>query len=271
MDTTPRIFQYEDKPISFINSEGTVMVNATEMAKPFGKLASGWLRNQSTQDFIKELAAMQNCLPSDLLRVINGDKGGTWMHEDVALEFARWLSPKFAIWCNDRIKELFKEDQAKHVKEEFVTRSQVENAVSDLVVDLNVLKYLTKSLILELPETATSTELAAKYNMKPWQLNRKMVEYGFLERTNDGYAPTPTGVRLQLTEEKIFKDKYGEPHPYLVWTRRGNVMISLLFWHNVEFWIAKHILERLFLLMSTQGSLGEVLNKMIESYDRKEL
>lgn len=31
---------------------------------------------------------------------------GTWVHEDVALEFARWLSPKFAIWCNDRIKEL---------------------------------------------------------------------------------------------------------------------------------------------------------------------
>lgn len=30
------------------------------------------------------------------------------MHEDVALEFARWLSPAFAIWCNDRIKELLK-------------------------------------------------------------------------------------------------------------------------------------------------------------------
>lgn len=28
------------------------------------------------------------------------------MHEDVALEFARWLSPEFAIWCNDRIKEI---------------------------------------------------------------------------------------------------------------------------------------------------------------------
>ena len=28
------------------------------------------------------------------------------MLEDVALEFARWLSPEFAIWCNDRVKEL---------------------------------------------------------------------------------------------------------------------------------------------------------------------
>ena len=33
---------------------------------------------------------------------------GTWLHEDVALEFARWLDPKFATWCNARIKELLK-------------------------------------------------------------------------------------------------------------------------------------------------------------------
>ena len=45
-------------------------------------------------------------IATDLLRVVNGDKGATWMHEDVAIEFARWLSPAFAIWCNDRIKEL---------------------------------------------------------------------------------------------------------------------------------------------------------------------
>lgn len=34
------------------------------------------------------------------------------MHEDVALEFARWLSPEFAIWCNDRIKDLFRQGVA---------------------------------------------------------------------------------------------------------------------------------------------------------------
>lgn len=38
--------------------------------------------------------------------IVNEVEQGTWFHEDVALEFARWLSPHFAIWCNDRIKEL---------------------------------------------------------------------------------------------------------------------------------------------------------------------
>lgn len=100
---TNQIFQYNGSPITFCKGDN-VMINATEMAKPFGKNAGHWMRNQSTQEFINELAALRNCKGSDLVQIENGI--GCWMHEDVALEFARWLSPAFAIWCNDRIKEL---------------------------------------------------------------------------------------------------------------------------------------------------------------------
>lgn len=86
------------------------MVNATEMAKPFGKLAKDWLSNKSTNEFIHTLSAVRTIPLTDLVVVKQGGNGeqGTWMHEDVALEFARWLSPAFAIWCNDRIKELMR-------------------------------------------------------------------------------------------------------------------------------------------------------------------
>ena len=90
------------------------MVNATQMAKTFGKSARGWLRNQQTEEFINELATLRNCNPTDLVVISNGGTNpGTWFHEDVALEFARWLSPKFAIWCNDKIKELLTQGQAQ--------------------------------------------------------------------------------------------------------------------------------------------------------------
>jgi phage antirepressor YoqD-like protein len=85
------------------------MVNATQMAKKFSKLPADWTRQKSTKEFISALMTARGIhIATDLLRVINGDKGATWMHEDVALECARWLSPAFAIWCNDRIKELMK-------------------------------------------------------------------------------------------------------------------------------------------------------------------
>ncbi len=104
-----KIFFYKGNPITFLKGNG-VMVNATEMAKTFGKRPVDWLKYQQSQDFINSLAEVRNVTSVDLVKVIKGGNDkcnqGTWMHEDVALEFARWLSPAFAIWCNDRIKEL---------------------------------------------------------------------------------------------------------------------------------------------------------------------
>ena len=84
------------------------MVNATEMAKPFGKRPVKWLELPSTKEFLSIMGEVRKSDIEFIKTVKGGSNGGgcTWMHEDVALEFARWLSPAFAIWCNDRIKEL---------------------------------------------------------------------------------------------------------------------------------------------------------------------
>lgn len=102
-----QIFQYNGSPITFQKGD-SVMINATEMAKPFGKLAKDWLSNKSTKEFLSTLSAVRTIPLTGLVEIKQGGNGeqGTWMHEDVAMEFARWLSPAFAIWCNDRIKEL---------------------------------------------------------------------------------------------------------------------------------------------------------------------
>lgn len=102
-----QIFQYNGSPITFQKGD-SVMVNATEMAKPFGKLVGDWLRLKATTEFTEALSADMHIPISALIQVVKGgnNEQGTWLHEDVALEFARWLSPSFAIWCNKRIKEL---------------------------------------------------------------------------------------------------------------------------------------------------------------------
>ena len=98
-------FDYKGSQISFNKGEN-VMINATQMAKPFGKSPKDFLKTEQTKHYIAALSEVKKILSSDLVKVVYGDNGGTWMHEDVALEFARWLNPEFAIWCNDRIKEL---------------------------------------------------------------------------------------------------------------------------------------------------------------------
>lgn len=109
MNTLTTIMYYDDTPINFAKGRD-VMVNATDMAKPFGKRPAKWLELPTTKAFLNSLCEVRK---SDITQLVTTSKGnsskfeqGTWMHEDVALEFARWLSPEFAIWCNDRIKEL---------------------------------------------------------------------------------------------------------------------------------------------------------------------
>lgn len=105
---TSVVYDYKGSQISFMSGEN-VMVNATQMAKPFEKRPIDWLQNQSSIEYLNELSKVRKSTLADLVQVTKGGNNpGTWMHEDVALEFARWLSPAFAIWCNDRIKELLK-------------------------------------------------------------------------------------------------------------------------------------------------------------------
>lgn len=105
LNSENQIFQYNGSPISF-QKGNSVMVNATEMAKPFGKLAKDWLSNKSTKEFISTLSAVRTIPLTDLVVVRQGGnvEQGTWLHEDVAVEFARWLSPTFAEMSNESKK-----------------------------------------------------------------------------------------------------------------------------------------------------------------------
>lgn len=101
-----QIFQYNGSPITFQKGD-SVMVNATQMAKPFGKRCNDFLSTKQTNELISSLSAKTGIPATELVTVNQGGNNqGTWLHEDLALIFAQWLSSDFYLWCNDRIKEL---------------------------------------------------------------------------------------------------------------------------------------------------------------------
>lgn len=58
------------------------------MAKPFGKSCSDWLRTEHSKRMINAISTSKKCDVADLVRVMKGGNNlGTWMHEDVAIEF----------------------------------------------------------------------------------------------------------------------------------------------------------------------------------------
>lgn len=104
--------QFNGHSITFEFEDGNKMVNATQMAKPFGKRVDNYLRLQGTKDYILLLEARYSDVRErEVLRIIQGgvpELQGTWMDEKLALKFAAWLSPVFELWVYDKIEELFR-------------------------------------------------------------------------------------------------------------------------------------------------------------------
>jgi len=106
-----KICVFEENNITFLLSKDNgMMINATEMAKPFNKQVVAFLRNDDTKNFISECLRSEN---SHFLSVkkeedlfTSSKKFGTFMHRVLALKFAAWLSPKFELWVYSTIENL---------------------------------------------------------------------------------------------------------------------------------------------------------------------
>lgn len=96
-------FIYSDQTVDFLpKGDINVMVNATQMAKIFGKEVKHFNENDGTEKFIDACLKSRN---SDFLGIKNREdliiskqKSGTWMHRILALKFAAWLDPDFEVW-----------------------------------------------------------------------------------------------------------------------------------------------------------------------------
>jgi hypothetical protein len=92
------------------------------MGKPFGKKPAKWLELPTTISFLKTLSNVRKSDNSDYQPVITvrGNPvsgGGTWFHEDVALEYAGCLSDESKIWCTDRVQRLLNNIKKQEMNE----------------------------------------------------------------------------------------------------------------------------------------------------------
>lgn len=56
-----KAFEFEGNSVTFFDKNGTLFVNATEMAKPFGesKKPTKWLRTSSAEEYISTVSKVQ--------------------------------------------------------------------------------------------------------------------------------------------------------------------------------------------------------------------
>ena len=254
MDKITR-FNYNGFDITF-NQGREVLINATEMAKPFGKTPKDWIRTNQSQNFINSLSSVRQICPSLLVQVYKGKSSdfqqGTWMHEDVALEFARWLSPRFAIWCNDRIKELLKygitgskeaimdiianpsnaiailEALQKEREQNDVLHHKAKIQAAELKKQAPKVEYVDNVLLSN--NTYTFTQMAKELNMtSALALSNILKENGVIFRQSGQWMLKAkySGKGLTKTRTHTYRESNGRrgTSSITVWTEKGRAFL----------------------------------------------
>ena len=83
-------------------------INATAMCKAAGKKLSSYFATGEFKEFLEELAADAGIPASELVQSITGGAThlqGTWVHPQVAIHLAQWLSSKFAVQVSKWVHE----------------------------------------------------------------------------------------------------------------------------------------------------------------------
>ena len=84
-------------------------IDATAMCKRAGKLFGHYRENATTKSFLEELSSDIGIPIPELIQTVRGfsdpKSQGTWVHPQVAINLAQWLSPKFAVQVNKWVIE----------------------------------------------------------------------------------------------------------------------------------------------------------------------
>ena len=141
--------------------------NATEAAALFGKRPYASFRLAETQEYVEALARASEgnasetrfensekyaigAVETDIIVTVRGGKSpGTWIHPDLVVAFARWLSPDFAVWCDRRIKELLQGNYSKAVSETEALRARLQEVRKELDFKTKQIKDANTQIVLQ--------------------------------------------------------------------------------------------------------------------------
>lgn len=264
---TPVVFTFMDKfPITFKIGNGKIFVNATEMAKAYGKSPAVWIRFKSTSELRHSLVSGGKSTSYEgQVITLRGINGATWIDEFLVQGFAEWLSADFAQWCGDRILEL-KVEQFDSVIQKNESIGKPSRGHSDLVSGYSVPQTMDEALkltvtlfeeIKELKEEAAknkpkvefyqkfienrdyfkSSIIAEELQISTRTLHNFLLQEKICIRKNQQLVVHENHALLQCVVPYYWKNKKGKTNTYnkeVRWTPAGREYI-------LELWKSKNL------------------------------
>ena len=254
--------EYLGNRIEFKMVDGHVYANANQMANGFGgspKLRD-WKASNNTKKYIEALEkSLEKFSPTELIIVNQGGKAkeqGTWIHEKLVLNFARYLNVEFELWCDEQIATLLREGkvelQPTNDKISLLMRIVTANGETELALAMNryennyvkplELDNKIKSqqiaelqpkgtyydLVLQCKNLLSVGQIAKDYGKSPQWLNDKLhelkVQYKqgnvwllYQKYADKGYTKSKTQPITRSTGPDVVLHTY--------WTQKGRLFI----------------------------------------------
>lgn len=138
----------------------------TDMNKPYGRHIPSFFKSDAFQDYVAELLQQRNkkqngishstsCKPLGINSLYEINSGGTlnkrgiWIHEDLVVHCARWLNPKFAIACDQFIKDALKRGSTRlgvKASNVILNAGVKENLIDTGLLSENGAKYIFSNI-----------------------------------------------------------------------------------------------------------------------------
>lgn len=107
------IKDYLGNSMEFRVVDGCVYANANRMADGFGgnQKLKDWKDSPNTKRYLEAFKSKLGKI--SLVKSEEGRYGGTWIHEKLILNFARYLNVEFELWCDEQIATLLREGRVE--------------------------------------------------------------------------------------------------------------------------------------------------------------
>ena len=210
--------EYLGNSIQFKMVEEHVYANANKMAEAFGgspKLRD-WKASANTKRYISALEkSLEKFSQTQLIIVKQGgkaDEQGTWIHEKLILNFARYLNVEFELWCDEQIATLLREGKVE-VKQKQLSPAEFLLQQAQLMVDMEKRVTVVEKDLNRLEHNIRRTQTQDHFTIIAYA-NMKGIKAKSYNSSSMGKKATRICKARNLVIGKVVDSKYGLINTY---------------------------------------------------------
>jgi len=143
-----QVIQHKFKNFPFYQRTQDGYLNATALVKASNKVISDFLGNARTRKLIEAIASELGISSSEVVHVIKGGGPklqGTWIHPYLAVHFAAWCSPEFAVKVSEIVIGYYS-GKFQTQPEESQTPINIKSCIEDLKTADSLIEILLKTM-----------------------------------------------------------------------------------------------------------------------------